>query len=311
MTTPTRPVFAEIAPYIDGAFARRFRRLLDDTRRERAWRVVAAAQGSGKTWGIGDCVALAGGGKAATGATHMPVVAIAAPPRPAEGAVIAALVAAFGVTPPMTGDARREWLCAACVRCGVELIVADDAHGLVRAHLHDLKWVADRLALPPYRYRVGICLVAASGRGAMPLHEFFTAGDVTSRQFRRRLATERPFCHVLGHTREEVVELCAGYEDAYRARFPHLRLVRWASAIHAYLIDPVLDLDGTRRATMDNVNKLVVLALAAVHARGQGDVSAEILQMAAGIMTLRRDATTDIDGEPDAEGDPIGATTID
>jgi hypothetical protein len=270
--------------------------------------VVAAVPGSGKSCGIADLVAGSGASKAPDGRTWLPVVAVCSPKGKASpGAFGVALAQAFGVVPRMTGDARRAWLVGQLARAEVELIVLDDAHDLTLDHLAYVKELTDNLAAPPYARRVGLCLVSASGQGVIPLQETFrTRPELIWRQFRRRLDAGRPYCLVLGHSEDEVREICAGYEDVYRDRFPGLQLVRWARSFYGWLTHPVLDPERSGRVTMSHLANLVRLALGRVAAAGLEDVTGELLHEVASLMTLRADEIAIVDGEPDVAWRPVG-----
>jgi len=194
---------------------------------------------------------------------------------------------------------RRPWLVHMLARTGVELLIIDDAQDLSLAHLAYLKELTDNLAAPPYQHRLGLCLVSASERGVVPLRETLEHREgLLWRQFRRRLDTERPYCLVRGHSEEEVREVLAGYEDLYRPQLPALALCRWAGSIYQWLTHPALDLEGSRRVTMDHLARLVILALRRAHAAGAQDVDGALLRAAADLMTLRRAAITSVEGEP-------------
>src|SRR2546430_13676062 len=97
------------------------------------------------------------------------------------------------------------------------------------------------------------------------------------RQFRRRLDPGRPYCLVLGHTEDEVREICAGYEEVYRDQFPQLHLVRWARSMYGWLTHPVLDPERSGRVTMAHLASLVRLGLSHAAAVGLEDVTGELL----------------------------------
>jgi hypothetical protein len=293
--------------FIENAFERRFQGLLRSARRDRTWHVVAAVPGSGKSFGIADLVAASGASKPSDGRTRLPVLAVCSPKGKASPAAPGiTLAAAFGVVPKMTGEARRAWLVGELARAAVELTVIDDAHDLTLDHLAFLKELTDNLAAPPYQRRVGLCLVSASGQGVIPLQEMFRSRqELIWRQFRRRLDPGRPYCLVLGHTEEEVREICAGYEEVYRARFPRLHLVGWAHSISGWLTHPVLDPERSGRVTMSHLTHLIHLALGRTAMAGRDDVTGETLHDAASLMTLRAEETTLVDGEPDAPSQPV------
>lgn len=288
--------------FIENAFERRFQGLLRSAWRDRTWHVVAAVPGSGKSCGIADLVASSGACKHPDGRTRLPVLAVCAPKGKASpGALSVALTMAFGVVPKMTGEARRAWLLGELVRAEVELLIIDDAHDLTLDHLAYVKELTDNLAAPPYARRIGLCLVSASGHGVIPLQETFRARqELIWRQFRRRLDPGRPYCLVLGHTEDEVREICAGCEEVYRDQFPQLHLVRWARSMYGWLTHPVLDPERSGRVTMAHLASLVRLGLSRAAAVGLEDVTGELLHDAASLMTLRAEELTLVDGEPDA-----------
>ncbi len=303
-----RALFVERHAFIENAFERRFQGLMRTAQRHRTWHVVTAVPGSGKSSGIADLVVGSGRRKEADGTTRLPILTVCAPKNATtESALGAALTAAFGVAPHLPWTQRRTWLVHMVAQVGVELLVIDDAHDLSLAHLSYLKELTDNLAASPYQCRIGLCLVGASERGVVPLRDTLEHREgLLWRQFRRRLDTERPYCLVRGHTAEEVREILAGYEDLYRDQFPALSLCRWAGSIYQWLTHPALDLEGSRRVTMDHLTRLITVALRVAHAQGHSDIDGTLLRAAADVMTLRRDAITAVDGEPpDARRDQV------
>ena len=294
--------FLERQEFIENAFERRFQALLRQAQQCRTWHVVAAVPGSGKSSGIADLVLGSGRRKEADGTTRVPILAACAPKNTTtESALGMALTAAFGVVPPLPWSQRRPWLVHMLARTGVELLIIDDAQDLSLAHLAYLKELTDNLAAPPYQHRLGLCLVSASERGVVPLRETLEHREgLLWRQFRRRLDTERPYCLVRGHSEEEVREVLAGFEDLYRPQFPALALCRWAGSIYQWLTHPALDLEGSRRVTMDHLARLVTLTLRRAHTVGAPDVDGTILRDAADLMTLRRAMVTSVEDEPAA-----------
>ncbi len=302
----TERPFAPRADFIENAFERRFQGLLRSAQWDRSWHVVAAVPGSGKSYGIADLVTSAGAAKRLDGQTRLPILTVCAPKGKAGPSALGiALSLAFGVVPRMSGYARRAWLTGQVARAEVEVIVIDDAHDLTLDHLAYVKELTDTLAAPPYARQVGLCLVSASGQGVIPLQETFrTRQELIWRQFRRRLDPGRPYCLVLGHTADEVREICAGYEDVYRDQFPGLRLVRWARSIDDWLTHPVLDPERSGRVTMSHLANLVRLGLGRAAAAGLDDVTGELLHEVASLMTLRAEEVALVDGEPSAAGPP-------
>jgi hypothetical protein len=285
--------------FLETAFEVRFQGLLRSAWHHRTWHVLAALPGSGKSLGIHDLVNHSGASKDATGTTRFPVLAVRAPKNAApEQALGMAFCAAFGILPNMPWYARRAWLVQAMAEAQVECIVIDDAQDLNLAHLAFLKELTDNLAAPPYERQVGLCLVTAHTGMAIPLKEIFSRPDTLWRQFRRRLDTERPFCVVQGHTEEEVRSILVAFEDIYRSQFPDLQLGRWTRSIFTWLTHATLDPDGSKRATMDHLTRLVTSTLRQTYEQGATDVDASVLQATAELMILRRDEITAIDGLP-------------
>jgi AAA domain len=285
--------------FLETAFEVRFQGLLRSAWHHRTWHVLAALPGSGKSLGIHDLVNHSDASKDATGTTRFPVLAVRAPKNAApEQALGMAFCAAFGILPNMPWYARRAWLVQAMAKSQVECIVIDDAQDLNLAHLAFLKELTDNLAAPPYERQVGLCLVTAHTGMAIPLKEIFSRPDTLWRQFRRRLDTERPFCVVQGHTEEEVRSILVAFEDIYRSQFPDLQLGRWTRSIFTWLTHATLDPDGSKRATMDHLTRLVTSTLRQTYEQGATDVDASVLQATAELMILRRDEITAIDGLP-------------
>ena len=285
--------------FLETAFEVRFQGLLRSAWHHRTWHVIAALPGSGKSLGIHDLVNHSGASKDATGTTRFPVLAVRAPKNAApEQALGMAFCAAFGILPNMPWYARRAWLVQAMAEAQVECIVIDDAQDLNLAHLAFLKELTDNLAAPPYERQIGLCLVTAHTGMAIPLKEIFSRPDTLWRQFRRRLDTERPFCVVQGHTEEEVRSILVAFEDIYRSQFPDLQLGRWTRSIFTWLTHATLDPDGSKRATMDHLTRLVTSTLRQTYEQGATDVDANVLQATAELMILRRDEITAIDGLP-------------
>ncbi len=138
----------------------------------------------------------------------------------------------------------------------------------------------------------------------MPLKDTFDKPETMWLQFRRRLDRLQPFCRIAGHTSEEVREILVALEAIYRSQFPDLNLHQWTGAITTWLTHPLLDPTNSGRVVMDPLMKLVTAALEWTAARGETNVSAETLEKAAEVLTLRQDAIQFIDGEPKEEGKP-------
>ncbi|MFL5696679.1 MAG: hypothetical protein ACJ797_06180 [Ktedonobacteraceae bacterium] len=209
-----------------------------------------------------------------------------------------ALSAAFGVMPKMPWALRRSWLVQILASTQVECIIIDDAQDLDLTHLALLKELTDNLAAPPYGRQVGLCLVAAHSGNVIPFRETFARPEMLWKQFRRRMATETPYCVVPGHTEEEVRRILITFEDLYRSQLPDLQLHRWTKAIFTWLTNPILDPDATGRITMDHLTRLITSTLRRAYEQGATDIDAMTLQTVAEVMILRRDEITLIDGLP-------------
>jgi AAA domain len=300
MTEPgsnaARPPFVLHRRFLETPFERRFQRILRQAWEERSWHVIAAVPGSGKSLGIADFFHQSGAYKDTTGTTRLPILVIRAPKNATrEQALGMVLSAAFGIIPSMPWAQRRIWLVHILASTGVECIIIDDAQDLHLSHLALLKELTDNLAAPPYERRVGLCLVAAHSGNVMPLKETFARPDVLWKQFRHRMALINPYCMVSGHTEEEVRHVLLTFEELYRSQLPDLQLQRWTKTIFSWLIHPILDPDGTKRVTMDHLNKLVTAALRRAYEHGATDIDAATLQAVAELMILRRDEIVHID----------------
>src|SRR6058998_246153 len=185
---------------------------------------------------------------------------------------------------------------------GTECLIVDDAHDLSLEHLMFIKEVTDQGHLQ-YDHPLGLCLVAAGRGDTIPLKETFDLPDPTWLQFRRRFDKLAPFCRIASHTSEEVRDILATLETVYRQLFPQLNLRQWTNSIYTWLTQPVLDPTHAGRVTMDNLMKLVTIALEWSYAAGETAVRAERLKSAAELLVLHHDTLKLIDGAgPDALG---------
>jgi hypothetical protein len=292
-----RPPFVIRDDFLETAFELRFQGVLRQAWQEHTWHVIAALPGSGKSLGIADLTHQSHPYKASSGATHLPVLAIRAPKNGGTDLALGtAFCTIFGIVPAMPWYVRRAWLVQAMAEARVECIIIDDAQDLNLAHLAFLKELTDNLAAPPYERMVSLCLVTAHSGKVIPLKEIFSRPDILWRQFRRRLDTERPFCVVAGHTEEEVRSILQAFETLYREQLPDLHLLRWTKPIFTWLTHATLDLDGTKRVTMDHLSRLVTAALRRSYEQGATDVDANALQATAELMLLRRDEIVEIAG---------------
>jgi hypothetical protein len=95
----------------------------------------------------------------------------------------------------------------------------------------------------------------------------------------------------------------ATFEDLYRDQLPDLQLHRWTKPIFTWLTNPILDPDGSKRVAMDNLTKLVTIAMRRAYERGATDVDATILDEVANLMILRHNEITRTDDvSPDEKG---------
>ena len=295
---PLRPPFVLQRAYIETPFERHFLALLRHAWQERSWHVISAVPGSGKSLGIDELVRTSGAYKGRTGVSSLPVLAIRSPKNNARDSALGeVLAAAFGVIPFMPWKRLRVWLVQTMASFHTECIIVDDAHDLNRFTLSFLKELTDNLAAFPYKQLVGLCLVTAHGGDVIPLKEIIKQPDEIWQQFYRRMDKEHPFCVVDGHTQDEIVEILPNFEELYRSQLPDLRLRRWSSYIYEQLTNPILDLDASRRVTMDNITKFVTSAVRRAYDRGETDVNGQILQETAELMIQHRDALFHINSD--------------
>ncbi len=300
------PPFVVRDDFLETAFELRFQGLLRQAWQEHTWHVIAALPGSGKSLGIADLTHQSNACKASPGATYLPLLAIRAPKNGGTDLALGtAFCPIFGIVPAMPWYVRRAWLVQAMAEAKVECLLIDDAQDLNLAHLAFLTELTDNLAAPPYERIVSLCLVTAHSGKVIPLKEIFSRPDILWRQFRRRLDTERPLCVVVGHTEEEVRSILEAFEMLYRDQLPDLHLLRWTRPIFTWLTHATLDLDGTKRVTMDHLTRLVTAALRRSYEQGATDVDALTLTQTAELMILRRDEIVEIAGTPNAPDFPV------
>jgi len=124
-----------------------------------------------------------------------------------------------------------------------------------------------------------------------------------------KLVLTYQFCRIAGHTRAEVQEILATLETVCREPFPQLNLRQWGDSIYGWLTHPLLDPTSSGRVVMDHLMKLVSTALEWSYQAGQPDVSAEMLEKAAELLTLGRNIVRLIDGAgPTVERPPSDTT---
>jgi hypothetical protein len=282
----THPLFGTEF-FVETPFAKRFQATLRSSLHKRSWHVIVADPGSGKTMSIRDLVET-------TGAPA--ILAVTCPKNnDDEQALGDQLFTALGVKLPGHWRTRKPKLMGHLHQYGTKLIVVDDAHDLSLQHLMFLKEVTDQGRLQ-YNHRLGLCLVAAGRGTTIPLKEILDQPETMWLQFRRRMDKLEPFCRITGHTSEEVREILATLEIAYRELFPQLNLRQWSGIIYTWLTQSLLDPTNSGRVTMDNLMKLVTTALEWTYEAGLTDVKEEMLEQAAELLMLRRDTFRIIDG---------------
>src|SRR5712691_6842864 len=282
----THPLFKKEI-FVETAFARRLQAKLHDSWDNRAFHLLVADPGAGKTTAIRDLQKRAGGRS---------VLAVVAPKNiEDEQALGDQFFSALGLALKGHWRTRKPKLMGHLHQYGTEFLIVDDAHDLSMPHLMLLKEVTDQGKLH-YDHQLGVCLVAAGRGNTIPLKEILDQPEPTWLQWRRRLDSMQPFCRIASHTSEEVREILATLETVFQPLLPQLNLRRWTSSIYAWLTHPVLDPTHSGRVTMDNLMKLVTTALEWSYLAGETEVRAERLKYAAELLVLRHDTLKLIDG---------------
>jgi len=264
---------------------------------KRTWHVLVADPGSGKTTGIIDLVRTTGSPSGTLSGQRYPILAVTCPKDDDNEQTLGNyLYRALGLSLRGHWSERKCKLMGLLVQYGVQCLVFDDAHDISIPHLTFIKELTDQGCLPPYNYRLGVCLVTAGRGRVMPLKDTLDQQETLWIQFRHRLDTLQPFCRIAGHTSAEVLEILATLETLCREPFPQLNLRQWGDAIYGRLTHPLLDPTGSGRVVMDHLMKLVSTALEWSYQAGETDVSAETLEKAAELLTLGRDIIWLIDG---------------
>src|SRR5258708_7031211 len=162
--------------------------MLRSARHNRAFHVIVADPGAGKTTSIRDMQKRAGGRS---------VLAVVAPKNnDDEQALGDQFLAALGVAIRGYWSTRKPKLMGHLHQSGTECLVVDDAHDLSMPHLMFLKEVTDQGRLQ-YDHPLGLCLVAAGRGNTIPLKEILDQSEPTWLQWRRRRgspATLLPVC---------------------------------------------------------------------------------------------------------------------
>lgn len=284
--------------FVETAFEKRFQGILRLAWQQRSWHVIAAVPGSGKSLGIHDFVLYGNPAKPLNASLSLPIVAIRAPKNNTrEMSLLVSLSHIFGVVPRMPSYMLRVWLVDMFAKAHVECLIIDDAQDLPLMHLAYLKELTDNLVAPPYRQKIGLCLVVAQSGNVIPLKDTLSRNEVLWRQFHRRMDTQRPFCIVLGHTKDEVGDILLAFEEAYHPQLPDLQLTRWTESIYTWLTHPNLDPDTSGRVSMDLLTKFVTTVLLQTYEQRKTDVDQHILEAAATLLILHRDENVAIDKE--------------
>src|SRR5438105_849679 len=286
-------------PFIETAFARRLQAKLHDSWDNRAFHLLVADPGAGKTTAIRDLQKRAGGRS---------VLAVVAPKNiEDEQALGDQFFSALGLSLKGHWRTRKPKLMGHLYQYGTEFLIVDDAHDLSMPHLMLLKEVTDQGKLQ-YDHLLGVCLVAAGRGNTIPLKEILDQPEPTWLQWRRRLDSMQPFCRIASHTSEEVREILATLETVFQPLLPQLNLRRWAGSIYDWLTQPPLDPTRSGRVTMDNLMKLVIEALEWSYEAKATDVQAKWLERAAELLVLRHDTLRIIDGAfPSVEADQVSS----
>jgi len=275
-----RPVVTLDEFYLETAFARRMREVLEEARENRSWHVVTALTGAGKSTELEDLADQHPVERRHSGETVAPV--ITGSPltngRSSLAGLQRSLIDNFGTVPRGTFEDRRAWLVREMVRCGTQIVITDDGHGHLAPDLLYLKQLTDEVAKLA-KSRVGLVIVCEGLQGSMPLQEIVNRQTSQWRQFRKRMSTStRPWCHIASLNAEEVKLVLAGYEQGVlKPRFPELRLTKWSSRIHKHLAHPFFDTDPGERVTMQNVRNVVDGIIRRLAARRLSNIPGEAL----------------------------------
>jgi len=162
--------------------------MLYDSWDNRAFHVIVADPGAGKTISIRDLQKRAGGRS---------VLAVVAPKNMEdEQALGDQFFSALGLPRRVHWRTRKPKLMGHLHQYGTEFLIVDDAHDLSMPHLMLLKEVTDQGKLQ-YDHLLGVCLVAAGRGNTIPLKEILDQPEPTWLQWRRRRgfpATVLPHC---------------------------------------------------------------------------------------------------------------------
>ena len=318
MTWPrpvARPVAIPLdAHYIETAFARRLRAVLDVALADRSGHVVGARSGAGKSTELEEFAARHPVVRHLDGQTRVPIVRATPPvgPRSSTKGFTRSLVESFGTVPRGTQEAQLAWLIGQMVACESGLIVVDDAHGVTADDLLLVKHVTDEVARRRGGERVGFVLLCAAAGGTLPLAEIINRPTLQWVQLRRRMSPVRPWIYVASLSPAEVRDALAAYESVVLApHLPDLRLVRWSERISRHLAHPFFDIEGNGRATMQNARDVVDGIVRRLLVNGLGDIPDESLVDEAVAELLAAPTTQVIESDPGPatiEDDPASDT---
>lgn len=305
-----RPRFMKVDDLIENGFTRRCLGTIVDSWQERESRVIAAVPFSGKSRLLKHLIDNSGAYKDdSIEETRMPLIGVVTPKSRTEAALGNKIASELGALVNMTWAQRREWLFHALIVVQSEMLVVDDAQDLSLEQLRYLKEIYDTLMLKGHR--IAICYLSASDGRAIPLQETLENSTlVLQRQFERRLDIDHRYCQIDNNNEGEVTEILDAYQRAYRPQFPNLTLVPYAPSIYRYLVDPRVDIEGTKRVTMGNIEAFVVACLKRAFAQSLPDVTEDIIFDVAGVMALRRNELIHIAAAGTGDGEASGGAEM-
>ena len=292
--------FVKYEGFIENGFSRRCLGKIVDSWQGQESRVIAAIPFSGKSRVLSYLIRESEAYKnETTGETRVPLIGVVTPKQRTEAALGNKIASEIGALVNMTWTQRRGWLFDELIRVKTELLVIDDAQDLSIEQLRYLKEIYDTLALK--EHRLTVCYLSASDGRTIPLQETLESGTlVLQRQFERRLDIKDRYCQIDNHTEEEVAQILQAYERAYRPQFANLTLLPYARSIYDWLVDPRVDIEGTKRVTMGNIEAFVIACLKQAFAQSLTDVTEDILFDVAQMMAVRRNELINFSGDGDA-----------
>lgn len=275
---PSTPIHLPTV-WMDSAFQRRFAAPLERALVERTKHVIGAVSGAGKTTAMSALARRHPVIKRPDGTSSAPVlVAVSTHENErSQSALLRRLIRPLGEAPALPVTALEDWLLGQMNELDTRLLVFDDAQDFGLPELKRIKKLGDRLQLE-YGREIGICLLVASEGEAIPLRDLLVGtNNDTFRQFRRRFSAEQPWIYVPALSEPELGEVLSGFEDVFDHLIPDLRLEPWATRIHRHLCSTNFDPYATGRATMQNVQNLVLAIVQRLVGRRSGDVTADLI----------------------------------